>query len=284
MTSPNQSSVAGRGMRTYKWPPQGETELEVVSVTSVIGGGIPKPFLAPWSAKMVAEFAVDRHSAVIAMLDVPDSEREAAKNAAIDWLKRAPYRSTTEKAHMGTIVHTAVDAYLKNRRLTTADIEAMLAEKRVPMERWKGTKGYVAAAYKFLEDHRPEVLHTEATIYSRSHMYSGTADVLAIMNFDGDDEATVIDFKTSKRIYDEVGLQLCAYSRGEFVGNDDGQELPLFPDGLECRNGVGVRLMPGGKYEAIRFHLSDDLFDVFLHAQGVALGGKTIQQSRGFEL
>lgn len=284
MTSPNQSSVAGRGMRTYKWPPQGETELEVVSVTSVIGGGIPKPFLAPWSAKMVAEFAVDRHKAVVAMMDVPESEREAAKNAAIDWLKRAPYRSTNEKASMGTIVHAAVDAYLKGKPLNDADIDAMLTEKRVPTERWKGTKGYVAAAFKFLEDHRPEVLHTEATIYSRSHMYSGTADVLAIMNFDGDDEATVIDFKTSKRIYDEVGLQLCAYSRGEFVGNDDGQELPLFPDGLECRNGVGVRLMPGGKYEAIRFHLSDDLFDVFLHAQGVALGGKTIQQSRGFEL
>jgi len=271
-------------MRTYRWPPTGDIELEVVSVTSIIGGGIPKPFLAPWSAKMVAEFAVDRHAAVQAMLEVPADEREKAKNDAIDWLKRAPYRTTAEKANMGTIVHAAVDAYLSGKPLKDADIEAMLKEKRVPIERWKATRGYVSAAFEFLNDHRPDVLHTEATIYSRSHMYSGTADVLALMNLDGDDVPAVIDFKTSKRIYDEVGLQLCAYSRGEFVGNDDGQELPLFPDGLECRNGIGVRLMPGGECEAIRFHLSDDLFDVFLHAQGVALGSKTIQQSRGFEL
>jgi hypothetical protein len=284
MTTPNQSSVSGRGMRVYRWPPSGETEMEVVSVTSVIGGGIPKPFLAPWSAKMVAEFAVDRHAAVEAMLDVSSDELEKAKNDAIDWLKRAPYRGTAEKANMGTIVHAAVDAYLKDRPLSNTDIEAMLIEKRVPMEKWKATRGYVEAAFKFLKEHRPKVLHTEATIYSRTHMYSGTADVLGMMDLDGDDTPVVIDFKTSKRIYDEVGLQLCAYSRGEFVGNDDGQELPLFPDGLECRNGIGVRLMPGGKYEAIRFHLSDDLFEVFLHAQGVALGSKTIQQSRGFEL
>ena len=284
MTQPNQSSVAGRGMRTYRWPPKGDPELEVVSVTSIIGGGIPKPFLAPWSAKMVAEFAVDRHQALVAMLDVPAEEREKAKNDAIDWLKRAPYRSTAEKANMGTIVHAAVDAHLSGKPLSDSDIETQLKSDRVPLERWKATRGYVAAALSFLNDHRPEVLHTEATIYSRSHMYSGTADVLAMMNLDGDDEPVVIDFKTSKRIYDEVGLQLCAYSRGEFVGNDDGRELPLFPDGLECRNGVGVRLMPGGRYEAIRFHLSDDLFEVFLHAQGVALGSKTIQQSRGFEL
>src|SRR4249920_742854 len=136
MTQPNQSSVAGRGMRTYRWPPKGETELEVVSVTSIIGGGIPKPFLAPWSAKVVAEFAVDRHTAVVAMLDVPNEEREAAKNAAIDWLKRAPYRGTAEKANMGTIVHAAVDAYLSGKPLTDSDIEAMLKEKRVPLERW----------------------------------------------------------------------------------------------------------------------------------------------------
>lgn len=76
MTTPNQSSVAGRGMRTYKWPPSGDPEMEVVSVTSVIGGGIPKPFLAPWSAKMVAEFAVDRHMAIVAMLEVPSEERQ----------------------------------------------------------------------------------------------------------------------------------------------------------------------------------------------------------------
>lgn len=271
MTQPAQASTAGRGMRVYKWPPQPPHELEVVSVTSALKG-LPKPFLIGWAAKKTAECAVDDHELVGAMLAKKGGER-----MALDHLKGARYRDTAQKADRGTIVHAAVESYLAGKPMSKADLEDALAEARIPRTLWKGAAGMVAAAMAFLFEQEPEVLHSEATVYSRKHSYAGTADLIVKMRVGKSTRPVVVDFKTSPKIYDEVGLQLCAYARADFVGHNDGTEEAL-PRGI--RDGIGVCLKPSGKYEPAAFALTDELFDVFLAARTVALGEDIIAGAR----
>lgn len=271
MTQPAQASRGARGMRVYKWPPQPPHDLEVVSVTSILSNGLPKPFLAPWSAKMVAEFAVEKRDTWTA-LAVADPK------AAIDLLKRAPYRSTSTKADMGTIAHAAIEAYLAGKPLTKAQVEGLLTEAKVPERAWRTTTGYIAGAMEFLFDLEPDVLHSEATVYSRRHGYAGTTDMIARLRVGQTQKLCVVDFKTSKSVYDENGLQLCAYARADFVGQGDGSEIPLADEPIQ--DGLIVRLLPSGTYELAHFALTDELFDVFLAIQRVALGKETIAAAR----
>lgn len=271
MTQPAQASRGSRGMRVYRWPPQPPHTLEVNGVTSIIEHGIPKPFLVGWAAKQAAECAVDNEKAWKAIQEADGDQ------AAVDYIKGARYRSTSKKAKRGTIVHAAVEAYLAGKPMSKADLEEYLAEERVPKPMWRGAAGMVAAAMEFLFDQEPEVLHSESTVYSREHGYAGTADLIVKMRVGKSRKHAIVDFKTSPRIYDETSLQLCAYSRADFVGLNDGTEIPL-PD--DIRDGVAVCLKASGKYEPAAFALTDDLFDVFLGARTVALGNEVVAGAR----
>lgn len=261
--------------RTYAWPPLPPHEFEVISVTSAIGKGLPKPFLIGWAAKKTAECAVDDHEIVAAMLKKGDT------SAAIAHLKGARYRDMAEKADRGTIVHAAVEAYLAGKPMTKAQVEEVLKEARVPPKMWKSTAGMIAGAIEFLFDTEPEVVWSEATVYSRQHGYAGTADLIAIMNVGGSKQPVVIDFKTSARIYDEVALQLAAYARADFVGQDDGTEVALLPQGAPpIQHGIVVRPTASGTYERADFTLRDDVFELFLGCLAVASGQGALETAR----
>lgn len=259
-------------MRVYKWPPQPPYDMEAVGVTSVIEGGIPKPFLIGWAAKMTAQAAVDDHDLVTAMLAKKGGER-----MAIDHLKGSRYRDSGAKADRGTIVHAAVESYIDGKPLSKDDLEERLAEARVDRSMWRAAAGMVAGAMEFLFDQEPEILQSEATVYSREHGYAGTCDLLVKMRIGKSARHAIVDFKTSKAIYDETSLQLCAYSRANFIGLNDGTEVAM-PKNV--RDGIAVRLTATGKYEPVSFALTDELFDVFLAARTVALGKEVIAGSR----
>lgn len=259
-------------MRVYRWPPQPPHDIEAVGVTSIIEGGIPKPFLIGWAAKRTAECAVDDHDLVGAMLAKKGGER-----MAIDHLKGARYRDSSQKADRGTIVHAAVESYIDGKPVSKDELEEQLHEARVPRTMWKAAAGMVAGAMQFLADQEPEVLRSEATVYSRDHGYAGTCDLLVKMRIGKSTRHAIVDFKTSKAIYDETSLQLCAYSRANFIGLNDGTEVPM-PKNV--RDGIAVRLMATGRYEPVPFALTDDLFDVFLAARTVALGKEVIAGAR----
>jgi len=274
MTTPAQSRrSSGYGGRTYLWPPGSSpatAEFEVQSVTTLIGKGLPKPFLAPWSAKMVAEYAVQHVDDWAGM-----SKRDP--KGVVDMLKRSVYRSTAEKADMGTIAHASADAYIAGKPLTEDQFNGMLKDRAVPLDRWKATKGYAKGALEFLMSHEPEVLHNEATVYSRKHGYAGTLDLLMKLRIGGAEHLAIGDFKTSKSIYAEVGLQLSAYANADFIGLNDGTEIPL-PGPIE--HGVAIRLTPSGQYEAVAFSLTPDLFDVFLACAAVARGQDVMERAK----
>lgn len=257
MTTPNQAKSSRGGIRTYAWPPQPPHEFEHVSVTSALKS-LPKPYLVGWAAKVAGECAVEDHDIIAAMLAKGD------KRAAIDHIKGARFRDMGKKADRGTIVHAALENYLAGRPSDVATIDAQLEEAHVPKNMWGSAHRMIAGLMEFLFDEEPEVIWSEATVYSRKHHYAGTADLIARMRVGDTVVPVVLDVKTSKAIYDEVGLQLTAYARADFVGLDDGKEMPLLPDGGEIRHGVVVRPTPSGSYQKANFDLTDEVYAKFL--------------------
>jgi hypothetical protein len=243
----------------------------VISVTSCINAGLAKPFLTNWAAKLVAETAVEDLDIVQRMVDKGDEQ------GAVAHLKGAPYRKRQAAADRGTLVHSALEAYIAGKKPTDDELKEQFTEAKVPAKLWKSTLQMVGGLVDFMFDEEPEIIWSESTVYSRTHLYAGTADIVGKMRVGGTVVPVIIDIKTSKAVYDEVALQLAAYANAEFVGLDDGTEVPLVPDGFreagaDIEYGVVVRPKPSGGYEKIVFTLTEPVFDMFLGTVAVAYG------------
>lgn len=267
VTDPTQAkqvrTKSGQNTRRYSWPPVAPHEFTVTSVTSALKS-IPKPFLVPWACKVTAEGAIRDFDIIQAMLKKHDG-----KKAAIQHVKGAMNRDSGAKGDRGTIVHAAIDAYLKGKPMSDKDVANLIDEKFIPDSLGATTAGMIHGAMEFLWDTEPEIHWNESTIFSRQHMYGGTADLIASIQIGGAVHPAVIDFKTSKAIYDEVALQLCAYARADFVGLNDGTESPLLaPDhpehGQPIKYGVVIRPKADGSYERADYILGDEVFELFL--------------------
>ena len=280
MTKPALANDKGSsGVRTYGWPPPkgpfDQPEFEVISVTSAVDGGLPKPQLIGWAAKVTAEKAVDNLPIVQAMVD------SGQKREATDYLKNARWGDSGAKADRGTIVHAALEAHVEGKPLSMESIKGLLEDMRVPEALWKSTGNMIQGLMQFLADHQPEILWSEKTVFSRTHKYAGTADVIARMKIGSEVVPVIIDVKTSKSIYDDTALQLCAYARADFVGLPDGTEVPLMPDGEKIEYGVVVRPMASGTYEHAVFGLDDSVFALFLSCLFTATNkDKTLRAAR----
>jgi len=226
-----------RSGRRYVWPPNTDTpELVVPSVTTILAK-MNKPALPNWAAKSVAEFAHDYSDQ---WLDLP-------RDAAIDMLKRAPWRDRDKCAAIGSAVHHAIEAH------TTGET-SMVDPDLLP---------FISGALQFLEDLVAQPIHIEATIFNRTYQYAGTCDVIARLV---DGRVAVIDWKTSRSgLYPEVALQLVAYARGEFIGNPDGSSEPL-PD---IDVGIGVHLPGDATYTAREIELTERAWRTFTALRSV---------------
>jgi hypothetical protein len=194
MTAPALARTTAKG-RVYVHPVTGE---EVPSVTTIISGGVPKPALTPWAAKMAAEYAVANWETLGGL---SDAER-------IDLIKGAHRRRTETASDLGTAVHDAADHWVRSEA----------------MPKWEpGVEPFMEQFCEFLAAREPEFLMTEVTVWNRTHGYAGTFDWLALIN----GKVTLGDHKTGKNVYPEVGLQLSALSHAEFILRRDGTEEPL---------------------------------------------------------
>jgi hypothetical protein len=242
--------TVGRYGRTYVWPEKKPHELTVPSVTTIIGGGIPKPALAPWNAKMVAAYAVDNR----------ESWAGLERDAAIDLLKRSPFRKTKKAADHGKLVHTALEAFSNG-------------EDELPTLPEKSHRKQYEGALQFLRDFKVEPLFTEFTVFSREHEYAGTSDLLGPVTFppemlldSKERPVCIVDYKTGKAIYPEAAIQLNSYARGDFIADGaTGTELPLpLIDYL-----IVVRPKRRGGYEVKVYEPSQAVFDLFLAAKRI---------------
>lgn len=239
MTSPRNASSTGAGQRFYSWRSE-----QYWSVTTLISGGLPKPFLLPWGIKMVAEGACDLADELPALV-------RKDRDSAIKMLKGLPYAKRDRAADLGSTVHAWIEADRLSKPLPPAP---------------PGAKPYLAAFAGFIRDFGPTYEATEASVYNRSQAYAGTLDTIARLRLPLTTERRrfVVDVKTGKNIYPEVALQLSAYRHAEFIGLPDGSEAPMPPtDGALC-----LHLSPDG-YRLIEVQADDAIFKAFLHVREV---------------
>ena len=231
MTTPKIQTISRGGSRFYVNP---VTNDKVPGVTSILSM-LPKPFLQHWAAKMVAEHAVDNVSSYIGLV------MHGQRQAAVDLLKAAPRRYTTERADIGTDVHDAFDQLSKGETLgrVTPEVEP-----------------YLKHFDQFVKDFQPNFLMTEETIFSDKHRYAGTFDWIAEIG----GEVVVGDWKTTRQTYPEVGLQLAAYRYADYVQRSDGAQVPL-PKNI---SGGAVFHMSPDAYELIPMKCDEEIFEVFL--------------------
>jgi len=188
-------NVKGKG-RHYRTP----DDMLVPSVTNVIGI-LDKPALPRWAAKLVAERAMHLKHSLANMDD----------NEVVDTLKGAPWSKSKRASDRGTDIHAYLEA-----RLNRLEPEE-LSDDAVPYK--QAADDWFDAVGASFED-----VQTEVTLFHPS--YAGTTDLIGIL----DGAACIVDFKTSKAIYDEAALQLSALA-GCYT-DAEGKSLPWRnPDG-----------------------------------------------------
>ena len=184
---PKNAKTDASGLRYYTW--QG---IEYPSVTTIRRlAGMPHG-LHQWSMGKVIDRVMNEPEELNRLAEV--DEKEARK-----WLRRAATEERDLAADKGSRVHWAA--------------QSGLAESEVEDDIRYKVKAYL----DFLRERHVRVLWSERQVWNLAVGYAGTADLLA----DLDIGRYVIDIKTGKNVYVEHALQIEAYARGEFVGEDD---------------------------------------------------------------
>lgn len=183
-------------------------ELRATGATTLIGGGIPKPNLIYWAGKTVAEYVRDNP------LDV-DLLRERDGVDGFDMVKelaKAPEKIRDAAGERGTEIHDYAEALLHGKAVDVPDELAPYVD------------GYLALIDEW--DITPVL--TETSVGNRKDWYVGRLDsIVRIGKLGG--ALVLLDWKTSRGVYGETGLQCAAYAKAEFYVTDEdpNTEIPL---------------------------------------------------------
>ena len=270
------------------------------SVTTIIGGGIPKPFLMPWSNKIAGEFAIEQlGGAIRAMKNTYDEIIEVVDDPEAQLFAQAPVvtrmRDGLEKLTDGDSVLSLVASGQKGKtetarkRISPASnlvrdaaaargsfvhdlIEQYVLTGNVPdaPDDDEDAAGMLRQFELFLNQFEPEFTASEMVVFNSEHRYAGTLDFLANIPKLGD--GTFIgDVKTGNRVYPETSLQLAAYAHAEFYETEkvkrttDGATMPI-PE----LNGQAVVLhLRPDYYELIPAAIGEDQFRMFRMAHQI---------------
>lgn len=179
------------GLRFYTW--EGEEYPSVTSIRNL--AGMPHP-LANWRTNQVIERAMTKYA------DLGEMLRDGRDPKAVaSWLRAATNEKRDLAAKLGIDVH---DAASKGITLDKATPE--VAPFLLQYQKWQEYTGI-------------EVLLSERQIWNESIGYAGTFDLIG--RFKRTKKTVMIDLKTGKGTYPEHAIQLEAYARGEFIGEDD---------------------------------------------------------------
>ncbi len=172
----------------------------VTGVTTILSKGWPKPQLPGWSARVVAETAVNQW----------DELAEQPISVRLKTLKDAPWADRDAAARRGTEVHSLAEQLVAGQRVTVPDELA----------------GHVDAYVKFLNEWDPQPILVEAVIANYTIGYAGTLDLIAELA----NETWLLDVKTTRSgVYGETAYQLAAYRYAERYVDALGNEQPMIP-------------------------------------------------------
>jgi hypothetical protein len=215
--------------RFYAIPNDDGTTTRMPSVTTILGA-IAKPQLVAWSARVereaVSTAAADLYSDLAKGPQLPRSMYVLALEQRVG-KEKAHSKALAKASDIGTATHAAVEWALKAKlHGVAAGVAPPLSdEARLAFDAFRVWARAVALT--------PHAI--EQTVFSRTHQYAGTMDLLAtldarallaLLERQGAVDATlgdwlraresvraVIDFKTGRALYAESGLQVVAYER-----------------------------------------------------------------------
>lgn len=242
----------------YTHPANGE---RFMSVTTILGKGIPKEALFHWAAFEAAQCAVD---------NIPALVRARGQQARLDmrtWIQHAAERKRDTAANLGTLFHDHAEARVLGTPMPDLSDEV---------------RPFVEAFDRFLDEWQPTYEAAELTVANTEHGYAGTLDAklrlsalpdqLAELGYQPGDLLEV-DYKSGKAVYPEVGLQLAAYRRATVGWLKDGAEVqpPATVGGLVLH--IRPEGLPGGEPGGYAFRpvrTDDAVFATFLAAKAIA--------------
>jgi len=197
-------------------------ELGRLPSVTTITGCYPKPWMMAWvqkEARLKAETLLERISKET--LTIQDIE------AGLHDMATAASQKRDRAATLGNVIHDLIHDDLTHPPVPLPEndqIQAVFAE----YSKWKKAVGF-------------QLVDTERVVWSAKHLYAGKLDTVGWV----DGQLTLVDFKTSARIYREMACQIAAYANAwtectpQLYGADNklitrlkiirlGKELPEF--------------------------------------------------------
>lgn len=250
------------------------------SVTTILGGGVPKPALIHWAGNMVADSAIEHLPALVAASRNPDALVEFRS-----WLTKAHTRKRDERAEVGGLVHKVIESRLLGTPLPEAikvgDTEwAVDGPELAP---------FLEHFLQFEADWQPRWTASEMVVANPEHGWAGTldyligaegriGDALRAMGYAVDPDGDLMgDTKTGGEwdritsaghvhgVYPEAGLQMSAYRQAKVAWLRDGSRVPM-PATADV--GVVLHLRPEG-YRLYPARCGALEYRYFRHAQMV---------------
>ena len=210
------SQTTSRDGTRFYTVPDGEGKggtVDLPSVTTILKV-LDKPGLIYWAANSVADYAIENHATVGALLAKDD------RDGAYQLLKKSPWSQRDRAAVSGTEVHDIIERLILGQQVD------------VPV----AAQPYIDAWGKFVGDYGNNFEASEMTVYSLTHGYAGTADALLRVG----DRLGVCDWKTARgksyrkrKAYTAELLQVAAYANAEYALLPDGsaERLPTIDGG-----------------------------------------------------
>lgn len=224
---------------------------EVIPSTTSITKVIDKPALIRWAVTQTTGYL---REVLMPNRKYPDS----AIRAMLDAAEKARFETSQEALDVGNMVHEWLEAY---GDAYLAESEEMPYVPEHPMAQ-SGCNAFL----QWVEKHDVKFVATERKVYSRIFKYSGTFDLLAYV----DGKLTLVDYKTSKRVYPEYFLQSSAY-----VWAYEEEQRYLVEKGVidsyDPIEQVMILRVPkdGSKFEAPKSVDMDQHFEVFKSCLGI---------------
>ncbi len=250
------------------------------SVTTILGGGVPKPALMFWAAQQCTDCAIENLPALVGASRFPEALAELRS-----WILRAHTRKKDERAEVGSLVHKVVESRLLGTQLP-ASIAVGETEWAVDGPE---LKPFLENFLRFEADWRPVWTASEMVVANPVDGYAGTldftldgagpiGDALRATGYAVPDGADLMgDTKTGGEwdrvtsaghvhgVYPEAGLQMSAYRRASKAWLRDGSVVDM-PATAEV--GVVLHLRPEG-YRLYPARCGDREYSYFRHAQMV---------------
>lgn len=221
--------------------PTGE---RLMSVTTILSNGIPKPALVNWAAREVAASALDNLPRLVKVSRDPRKRAEAQR-----WLQNAANQKRDTAASLGSEVHDHIEARILGQPIPEPSAECA---------------PFLEQLAAFEADHHPKWEASELVVANPDDGWAGKLDWMAYIPAVGPLLA-MGDSKTGKGVYPEAGLQMAAYRRAKFLFLKDGTKMTM----PETHYAVVLHLRPDG-YRLLPVRADDEAYSVFLRAKEIA--------------